>query len=251
MNNLPEKWYCIVTEENKHMCQIYKDMFCSDFYKGSILNIGNAILSKYWGDESVYVTDYKLISNDYRLNKEYKRVSIIEINKEIMDKTINSKAPDFRELSPVNAQKIILKACDKWKQTLADKWAIDIVLNNSIKISEEEYKIMRTACTTEQHILFDEIFGKDELPVDYTRIKTGSKVIINHTDQHCYGIENIDITQPCIVLFFDKEYGFHHVKSFFKSTASIYRYTTLIQNGNTVLFSNSLPMEFIESVIEY
>ena len=65
-------------------------------------------------------------------------------------------------LTSFNAQKIISIACNNWKETLAEKWAKDIVLNQNILIDEKLYKKMRNACTTRQHELFDEIFGKDK-----------------------------------------------------------------------------------------
>jgi hypothetical protein len=64
-------------------------------------------------------------------------------------------------LIPQNAKEIIDIACDNWKPLLAEKFAINIVLNQNIIIEEEFYQKMRNACTNKQHILFDEIFGKD------------------------------------------------------------------------------------------
>jgi hypothetical protein len=64
-------------------------------------------------------------------------------------------------LYPFNAQKIISVACNDWKEVLAKKWSKDIVLNQNILIDEQFYKEMRNACTTRQHELFDEIFGKN------------------------------------------------------------------------------------------
>jgi hypothetical protein len=60
-----------------------------------------------------------------------------------------------------DAQRIIDIACLDWKNILFDKWGKNIVLKSDIAISEEEYRRMRNACTYEQHVLFDAIFGKD------------------------------------------------------------------------------------------
>lgn len=62
-------------------------------------------------------------------------------------------------LKPQDAQRIIDVACNSWKHALASGWSKDIVLNKTISISEDFYKEMRAACTSEQHTLFDEIFG--------------------------------------------------------------------------------------------
>lgn len=66
------------------------------------------------------------------------------------------------KLHPIDAQRIINAACSTWKDRLANIFSINIVLNKNIEISEEFYKEMRNACTSEQHKLFDSIFGKDE-----------------------------------------------------------------------------------------
>ena len=60
-----------------------------------------------------------------------------------------------------DAQKIINIACDAWKDKLATKWSVAIVLTNNITITELDYKTMRDACNHDQNVLFDEIFGKD------------------------------------------------------------------------------------------
>jgi hypothetical protein len=74
-----------------------------------------------------------------------------------------------RALSPVNAMRIIDVACAPWKQKLAEQWGKNIVLDETITVSEEDYKAMHNACTADQHKLFDEIFGsnhpKDGIPM--------------------------------------------------------------------------------------
>ena len=65
-------------------------------------------------------------------------------------------------LSPSDQLRIINIACSSWKEKLAELFGKYIVLDKSFDISEHYYKEMREACTKEQHILFDEIFGKNE-----------------------------------------------------------------------------------------
>lgn len=65
------------------------------------------------------------------------------------------------ELNATDAQSIINIACESWKSELADKWGKSIVLDKVIIIYEQFYKKMRVACTHEQNLLFDKIFGKD------------------------------------------------------------------------------------------
>jgi hypothetical protein len=60
------------------------------------------------------------------------------------------------------AQSIIDIACREWKAKLAEKWAVQIVQKNDVTISDGFYKTMRNACTTDQHKLFNKIFGEEE-----------------------------------------------------------------------------------------
>lgn len=77
------------------------------------------------------------------------------------------------------AQTIINAACSAWKQSLADKWAVNIVKNENVYIENKFYDEMRVACTIGQHAIFDEIFGPykiQECPVkvgDHIRFLQG------------------------------------------------------------------------------
>ena len=64
-------------------------------------------------------------------------------------------------ISSEQAQRIIDIACGNWKNKLSVEWGVSIVLRRDIEIEEHFYKTMRKACTKEQHLVFDEIFGKD------------------------------------------------------------------------------------------
>lgn len=66
------------------------------------------------------------------------------------------------KLSQDQAKRIVKIACSSWKDKLFGKWGKELLFNNSITITEEFYQEMRAACTTEQHKLFDEIFGADK-----------------------------------------------------------------------------------------
>ena len=83
-----------------------------------------------------------------------------------------------RILTPEDATRIINMACWSWKPKLADKWAKHIILDMNIKIDEEFYKEMRSACTTEQNELFDEIFGKDKRLISTSDLAIGEAMMI-------------------------------------------------------------------------
>ena len=80
----------------------------------------------------------------------------------------NETMKDTRIISSKDAQRIIDIACSTWETELAERWAVDIVKGRSVNIEDDFYKSMRKACTQEQHELFDEIFGSDEVEKTYS-----------------------------------------------------------------------------------
>jgi hypothetical protein len=90
---------------------------------------------------------------------------VFESPKQFMDllnkNTMKTNTRFPLSLSFEHATDIINIACSTWREKLAKLWATDIILKRNLIISETFYKEMRSACTAEQHKLFDEIFGKD------------------------------------------------------------------------------------------
>lgn len=64
-------------------------------------------------------------------------------------------------LDPKGQQKIIGCACSTWQFKLAKLWGSAFMLGQTVNITEEFYKEMRGACTSAQHVVLDEVFGKD------------------------------------------------------------------------------------------
>jgi hypothetical protein len=126
-----------------------------------------------------------LVSHDNDITTSYKRVVFMKKNNKYMawryaetikesEETLNTVAWSYAweaeeikpsrfpfHLTPKNAKKIIDIACYKWQENLANKWGPDIILKKDIIIEESLYLTMRKACTSEQHLVFDKIFGKD------------------------------------------------------------------------------------------
>lgn len=67
----------------------------------------------------------------------------------------------MKTLSRKNFKRIHDIACETWKDKLLKIFGNKFALNKEIEFTDELYKEMRDACTSEQHKLFDEIFGKD------------------------------------------------------------------------------------------
>lgn len=67
----------------------------------------------------------------------------------------------MKTLTRDNYKRIHDIACTTWKPKLQDWYGNKFAIQDEINIKGSEYKIMRNACTSKQHTLFDEIFGKD------------------------------------------------------------------------------------------
>lgn len=108
------------------------------------------------------------------VSNDLTHITLEQFKKHVLKETNMSKDKRFPfYLNPDDAQKIVDIACKEWKAKLAAMWANHIVLSKQLEITETFYKEMRKACTSEQHKLFDTIFGKDTV-VDLS--------ILNNTD---------------------------------------------------------------------
>jgi len=94
---------------------------------------------------------------------EYKGKAYYMVKLSDIEKLTETKQEETmeRKISYFHAQRIIDIACRTWKDALSNSWSKDIVLKNDILIIDEDYQKMRNACTSEQHKLFDDIFGED------------------------------------------------------------------------------------------
>jgi hypothetical protein len=90
------------------------------------------------------------------------------------------------ELNEKDYKKIIKAACVGWREKLVAKWGVFIAIDGYTKVTEDFYKEMREACTPEQHILFDEIFGKDEPKWTLADAKDGEPVWVKIGDANAW-----------------------------------------------------------------
>lgn len=183
---LPEKWCIVLTTENKNYVQEnfpIKRGLNFDSFGGYYYIQGNSALA------SVNVPP------------SYTEITFEQFKKYVLKQNNMSTINTYKRfpfyLDPRNAQRIIDIACSTWKPKLASMWAHNMVLGNSIEISEEFYKEMRNACTVEQHILFDSIFGKDveDFPYKVNDWITIDGVVvkiteINKDSSHIYWIKH-------------------------------------------------------------
>jgi len=82
-----------------------------------------------------------------------------------------------RTLNQEQAKKIINCACSTWKPKLLEAFK-NLLLHDEIIIEESYYQEMRKACTADQHIIFDEIFGKDIKGISTDNLKIGEAAML-------------------------------------------------------------------------
>ncbi len=111
----------------------------------------------------------------------------------ILRESQTPKQTNMRTITASQAMRIINAACHSWKGNLAEMWGKNIALQTqAIPVKEGFYKEMREACTTDQHKIFDEIFGKDEptFKVGDWVTWTGSNPLTAKITRRCISFDN-------------------------------------------------------------
>lgn len=149
MKVFPQHWCIKVTKDNQAILDKWRLSVAIRFTDYD-LGIGHYVLSDTYDGSYFYTCDIRE-SESYHKYTEIDLETFLQITQSMKSRTI----------TPQQAQSIIDIACARWKEDLFNMWGKDIVLKNNITINETDYKCMRAACTPTQHVLFDEIFGKD------------------------------------------------------------------------------------------
>ena len=141
-------------------------------------------------------------------------------------------------------------ACSTWKKIIA-KYLTRVDSEQNIKFTEQEIDDMFIAATAEQKPVLTRIFGeKKKEEIDYTKLKTGSKVIIKYSGHHCGGIGNINRDEPVDIVFY-KTPHFISGAGRFTTIGHYDQYITFHQKGEFVLFTAHEEIDYIKEVIEY
>jgi hypothetical protein len=163
---LHEKWCIKVTDDNSKV--IYNWLNANQQ--------NNTFYDNRQGNRNLYIHFPKYDSLSHQSStiiKGYTEISFKQFERYILKKEENMDNRFPFKLLNYDAIRIIDIACPTWKTKLANMWGPDIILKKHTIIEKKFYDEMRKACTAEQHKLFDNIFGKDDL-VDLS--------ILNDTD---------------------------------------------------------------------
>lgn len=149
---IPAKWCLKRTIENY---EVINNWFRKTHYTH---------LSSHYG--YVHNKTSTIVVAQYNIQEGYKEISFDDFKKYILKEEIKETViieKKERKLSIQNYRKIYNIACSTWKEKLQEMYGQQFALSDEIIIPENDYKKMRIACNTSQNILFDEIFGKDEI----------------------------------------------------------------------------------------
>ena len=145
--------------------------------------------------------------------------------------------------------KIRAIACRTWKDNLTG-YLREMDDNNNVTFSEVEIDAMFNAATKEQKPVLVEVFGEPAKAIEWNKIKTGSKVMIKPTGQHCNGIDSIDSSKPVDVVFYKTPHCINN-QGVFCTEASHSSYCTFHQKGKYVCFAADKNVDYITEVIEH
>ena len=146
--------------------------------------------------------------------------------------------------------KIHSVVCSTRKSKIANYLA-KVDSNQNIQFTPSEVNEMFNTATSSQLPLLESIFGKSSQPIDWDKIKTGSRVMIEDTDKHCCGIGRINLSKPVDVVFFKTKCYIDERCRFGSEGGGHTSYVTFHQNGNFVLFSSEEDIDYIVEVVEY
>ncbi|GAB3013642.1 hypothetical protein GCM10027051_16160 [Niabella terrae] len=157
---LPEKW-CVKMDKQEVV------NYCNKYGKKPPYLIDSICLAHFpsWNGE---------FTTSRRIKPGYTKITFEQFKKYVLMEKQNKD----RVITWSQAQNIIAAACNSWKPRLIDMWCYDIALKKDIQISDSFYKKMRNACTPDQHMLFDEIFGREQLECPY---KEGELIFVKST----------------------------------------------------------------------
>lgn len=266
------EFICFSEEDENSIDIFHTEEYAKDWFKSKDINDYDILTFSEWEDlyEKPYtstgdITYHLLTTHPYfrKMNRE-QLIYIIDhmnysgymkIEGEGMDeklktilKMFNNKETMQKLIVPItDVLKIHKIACSEWKVKITN-YLTRVDENQNIKFSQSEVDEMFKAATSDQKPVLTKIFGELVKPIDWGKIKAGSKVMLKHTDQFCNGCW--DDTRPVEVVFYNTPHCINDEKKFFK-TSFHNSYCTFYQDGEFILFGSNKNQDYIVEVIEY
>jgi len=230
----------ILLEHRKKIHLITNDFHLDKCYLINYHESGITNLS----EESYYIDEARVRCETWDGDLFLKNCGIeVKQNKEDMNKVYTRSIEDMMKIHNV--------ACPFWKELILDRYIRRVnPRDGMIEVTEKEIDEMFNAATPAQVPVLEEVFGKQQKKeIDWSRIKTGSKVMIQNTGQHCSG-GDIDLSLPVDVVFWKTPHLINGEGEFY-ARGSHSRYCTFHQNGNYALFSSDENTDYVTEVVKY
>ena len=167
--------------------------------------------------------------------------------------------PKMYEVHLKDIMKIHDIACDTWKEIIMESYISKV---HNLKLTKTFFQSdvdkMFKAATSSQVPVLEQVFGKQVEKIEWNKIKTGSKVKIKYSGEHCAGWRwDMDETVEVDVVFFDtkhciypngtfkKEFHYPHYFTFHSHDDKTHKFVLFGSNDYTA-YEN-----FVVEVIEY
>jgi hypothetical protein len=226
-----------------------------DWYDGNGFTSSDKLEFVSYGSRQYGCEDYILAeTSTYNEGRYYmfklKDIERLAEKQSLMEQSeLTSKKENMNKVNKSDLGRIHNVACSTWKSKLKT-YAQRNPFGDSIELSDSEIDEMFAATTTSQIPVLVSILGERREKIDWEKIKTGSKVMIEYTGQHCNGIRDIEIDKPVEVVFYKTPHLINSNCDF--ANAGLHAsFITFHQKGKFVLFSSDTSVDFITKVIEY
>ena len=245
---LPEKWCVEITGSNREVLLdwVRKQRYYTGIFEHLFVG-GAVVLSKHPIDDSyLWTGDINGLESEH---SNFKLITFEQFQKYVLKEEPIMKKYTNYTVPATDVLKIRLIACETWK-SMFTSYLKRIDDQNNVTFDSAEIDAMFKAATYEQRPVLVEVFGEPAKAIEWDRIKTGSKVMIQHTGQHCSGINSIDLSKPVDVVFYKTPHNING-DGIFQSKSGHSGYCTFHQDGKYVLFAAHNNVDYITQVIEY
>lgn len=238
---LPEKWCIESTPETYEVIKDYlvkndPDKCNWEFYER---NDKRMITSRF---THLHPKDYK---ND---NSGYTLLNFEQFQTHILNKKSNTmQTLTLGQLKDLYVQ----FGCTKWKSTIEPYLKDKALLKDDVEviIDDKDIQLLLKEGSYDQKQAVEKLGIALSNPIEWDKIKTGSKVMLERTGSICVGSsDGLDFDKPFNVIFFKTPYYMLNV-GFRK--CSNYTYCVFNQDGKFATFQAQNNTDYIVSVIEY
>ena len=247
---LPEKWCVKITEEN---AVILGEFYAKHSFEGYKQKIPNVYVGK-------YVTSHNAFSHDSLFSKcpgsnfcidsptYFKEISFEQFQTYVLKQKPNTMQTltlgQLKDLYTVSD-------CSKWQSKIGSYLGDNLLKKDDFKIEikSEDIQLLLKEGTLAQQNAVEKLGIALSNPIEWNKIKTGSKVMLKRTESICVGSsDGLDFDKPFNVIFFKTPYYMLNV-GFRK--CSNYTYCVFNQDGKFATFQAQNNTDYIVSVIEY